>query len=219
MTLVKVSNSLEITNKILKESLTRKKDDFKSVIIGEQEWMVENLNVDCFRNGVPIPEVKTDEEWEKAGKENKPAWCYYDNDPKNEKKYGKLYNWFAVNDPRGLAHNGWHLPSQIEWIRLEVYLGVEMVAGTKMKSSSGWDDYKGASGNGTNESGFAGSPGGIRFYWGEFCGIGRLGNFWSSSEIGDDNAWYRNLRHWDGVLDCSAYDKGYGSSVRCLRDK
>ena len=137
--LMKVNNSLQITNKILKESLERKKDDFKSVIIGEQEWMLENLNVAHFRNGEPIPEAKTNDEWERAGMEKTPAWCYYyDNDPENGKKYGKLYNWFAVNDPRGLAPEGWHVPCDNEWTRLTDYLGGEEIAGTKMKNTSGW---------------------------------------------------------------------------------
>ena len=74
---------------------------FKTVKIGKQEWMVENLNVDRFRNGDLIPEIKSPNEWEKAGKSGKPAWCYFENDDLNGEKYGKLYNWFAVNDLRG----------------------------------------------------------------------------------------------------------------------
>ena len=71
-----------------------------SVKIGEQEWMSQNLNVDHFRNGDILPEVKTKEEWVKAGEENQPAWCYYENNPSNGEKYGKLYNWYAVSDLR-----------------------------------------------------------------------------------------------------------------------
>jgi hypothetical protein len=82
----------------------------KSVTIGTQVWMKENLNVSTFRNGEPIPEAKTAEEWKAAGAAKQPAWCYYDNDPKNGAKYGKLYNWYAVNDPRGLVPVGWHVP-------------------------------------------------------------------------------------------------------------
>jgi uncharacterized protein (TIGR02145 family) len=112
---------------------------YKSVKIGTQTWMTENLNVSTFRNGDPIPEAKTNEEWEKAGKEGKPAWCYYKNDPKNGAKYGKLYNWYAVNDPRGLAPVGWHIPTDAEWITLENQLGED--AGKKIKSTSGWDSW------------------------------------------------------------------------------
>ncbi|MBM3455516.1 MAG: hypothetical protein FJX80_10255, partial [Bacteroidetes bacterium] len=113
---------------------------FKSVKIGAQTWMAENLNVSTFRNGDPIPEAKTNEEWEKAGKEGKPAWCYYENDSKNGAKYGKLYNWYAVNDSRGLAPTGWHIPSDAEWTTLENQLGDD--AGKKMKSTSGWKSWE-----------------------------------------------------------------------------
>jgi len=111
----------------------------KSVKIGTQTWTTENLNVSTFRNGDPIMEAKTNEEWENAGKNKQPAWCYYENDPKNGAKYGKLYNWYAVNDPRGLAPAGWHVPSDAEWTILETFLGTD--AGKKMKSLSGWNSY------------------------------------------------------------------------------
>jgi uncharacterized protein (TIGR02145 family) len=106
----------------------------QTVTIGTQVWMTKNLNVATFRNGDPIPEAKTDEEWERAGAEGKPAWCYYNNDPKNGTKYGKLYNWYAVNDPRGLAPSGYHVPPDAEWTILTDYLGGEYDAGTKVKS-------------------------------------------------------------------------------------
>ncbi|MFM7765029.1 MAG: FISUMP domain-containing protein, partial [Sphingomonadales bacterium] len=80
------------------------------VTIGKQVWMTKNLDVDKFRDGSSIPEAKTDEEWKKAGKNKQPAWCYYNNDPANGAKYGKLYNWYAVNDSRGLAPVGYHIP-------------------------------------------------------------------------------------------------------------
>jgi uncharacterized protein (TIGR02145 family) len=104
----------------------------QTVTIGTQVWMTKNLDVSTFRNGDPIPEAKTDEEWKKAGENKQPAWCYYDNDPANGAKYGKLYNWYAVNDSRGLAPVGYHIPSDAEWTKLEVFLGAD--AGNKMKS-------------------------------------------------------------------------------------
>jgi len=115
--------------------------NLKSVVIGAQTWTSENLNVSTFRNGDPIPEVRSTEEWNKAGDNKQPAWCYYDNDPSNGAKYGKLYNWHAVNDPRGLAPNGWHVPSKEEWHLLENYLG-KNIAGKKLKTTSGWADYQ-----------------------------------------------------------------------------
>ena len=113
---------------------------FKSVKIGTQTWMTENLNVSTFRNGDPIPEAKTKEEWESAGTNHQPAWCYYDNNPANGTKFGKLYNGYAVFDSRGLAPEGWHVPIDAEWTALESNLGDD--AGNKMKSKSGWDNYK-----------------------------------------------------------------------------
>jgi uncharacterized protein (TIGR02145 family) len=127
------------TNNSNQSAQTSQTGGYKSVKIGSQTWMASNLNVSTFRNGDAIPEAKTEDEWEKAGKEGKPAWCYYDNYPKNGAKYGKLYNWYAVNDPRGLAPVGWHVPSDTEWTSLEDYLGDD--EGQKMKSTSGWNSW------------------------------------------------------------------------------
>jgi uncharacterized protein (TIGR02145 family) len=127
------------TNNTNQNAQTSQTGGYKSVKIGNQTWMTENLNVERFRNGDLIPQAKTNVEWEKAGKEGKPAWCYYDNDPKNGAKYGKLYNWYAVNDPRGLAPIGWHIPTDTEWTTLDNQLGDD--AGKKMKSTSGWNSY------------------------------------------------------------------------------
>jgi uncharacterized protein (TIGR02145 family) len=105
----------------------------KTVRIDAQEWMSENLNAGSFRNGDPIPEARSDEEWRKAGQEGMPAWCYYENNAENGVKYGKLYNWYAVTDKRGLAPDGWHISSDAEWRNTTDYLGGEDAAGTKMK--------------------------------------------------------------------------------------
>jgi len=107
----------------------------QTVTIGTQVWMTKNLDVATFRNGDPIPEAKTSDEWLEAGENEQPAWCYYDNDPANGEKYGKLYNWYAVNDSRGLAPDGYHIPSEAEWTILIIYLGGGWwEAGKKMKS-------------------------------------------------------------------------------------
>jgi uncharacterized protein (TIGR02145 family) len=188
------------------------------VTIGKQVWMSENLNVDKFRNGDPIPEAKTDEEWKKAGENGQPAWCYYNNNPDNGDRYGKLYNWFAVNDPRGLAPEGWKIPSDEDWTRLTDFLGGESVAGKKMKSTEFWADNDGESGNGTNESGFSGLPGGIRGASGSFLYIGEFGYWWSSTESSTYGAWSRGLNYDFGdVSSSNDYDRE-GLSVRCLRD-
>jgi uncharacterized protein (TIGR02145 family) len=112
---------------------------YPSVKIGTQTWMTENLNVTHFRNGDSIPEAKTDEEWKTASDNKQPAWCYYNNDTANGKKYGKLYNWYAVNDLRGLAPVGWHISSDDEWTEVALFLVEDPV--NKMKSVSGWKSY------------------------------------------------------------------------------
>jgi uncharacterized protein (TIGR02145 family) len=185
----------------------------KQVQIGTQIWMAQNSNVDHFRNGSLIPQARTNEEWQKAGDNHLPAWCYYNNDPAYGEKYGKLYNWYAVMDSRGLCPTGWHVPSDAEWTILENYLGSE--AGTKLKASYGW--YEG--GNGTNSSGFSGLPGGFRNDSnGTFYSVGVLGYWWSSTESSTPGAWARNLGYNDGGANRPNYSKRSGFSVLCLRD-
>jgi uncharacterized protein (TIGR02145 family) len=161
----------------------------QTVTIGTQVWMTKNLDVSTFRNGDVIPQASTDEAWKAAGENKQPAWCYYDNDPANGTKYGKLYNWYAVNDPRGLAPAGYHIPTDAEWTVLTDYLGGEAAAGKAMKSTSGWFE----NGNGTNSSGFSGLPGGDRNYSGAFDLVGKFGCLWSATENGSGYAWARYL--------------------------
>lgn len=191
----------------------------REITIGTQVWMTENLGVDYFRNGDPIPEVKSTKEWKKAGKNQQPAWCYFENKLENGAKYGKLYNWYAVNDPRGLAPEGWHIPTDNEWKLLSNYLGGEDFAGKKMKSTSGWCDLdENENGAGTNESGFNGLPGGFRSNSGTFGLQGYYGFWWSASEHNTGLAFYRYLYHNDDNLSRDNLNKGKGFSVRCLRD-
>jgi uncharacterized protein (TIGR02145 family) len=193
--------------------VSNESSNLDEVTIGTQVWMAENLNVDKFRNGDPIPQATTDEAWIAAGENKQPAWCYYDNDPSKGTKYGKLYNWYAVNDPRGLAPNGYHIPTDAEWTKLSDYLGAADLAGTKMKSKSGWEEN-----NGTNSSGFSGLPGGYRKYNEAFSYIGKGGYWWSSTQDDTDYAWYRDLDYGSGDVDRYYSRKDGGFSVRCLRD-
>ena len=171
----------------------------QTITIGTQVWMTKNLDVATFRNGDPIPQAKTNEEWEKAGENKQPAWCYYENDPANGAKYGKLYNWYAVNDSRGLAPVGYHIPSDEEWTKLTDFLGGEGVAGS-------------------NTSAFSGLPGGLRYFNGTFGSVGSLGTWWSSTEFLPSFAWSRFLNYYDGLVYGFDYGKSVGMSVRCLRD-
>jgi uncharacterized protein (TIGR02145 family) len=187
---------------------------FKSVTIGNQVWSSENLNTAEFANGDIIPEAATYEAWETMGSQGKAAWCYYNNDPANGKKYGKLYNWYAVADARGLCPAGWHVPSDAEWTQLSNTLGGENYAGAKMKSANGW--YGG--GNGSNSSGFSGLPGGDRGTSGTFNGIGNDGYWWSSTQGSAAGAWSRNLYYDDADVYRFNGTKRDGFSVRCVRD-
>ena len=126
------------------KGLTYKGRSYSTVVMGNgQEWMAENLSVFYFRNGDPIPVIKTEEAWKKARENREPACCYYENNAEYGTTYGLLYNWYAVNDPRGLAPEGWHVPTDAEWLKLTDYLGGDKIAGTKMKSTSGWKSYEG----------------------------------------------------------------------------
>jgi uncharacterized protein (TIGR02145 family) len=181
--------------------------------IGNQGWMQINLNEDKFRNGDTIPEVRDSTEWRKASENQEPAWCYYNNDEANA-KYGKLYNWYAVNDPRGLAPEGWHIPTDAEWTTLTDFLGGDGKAGVKMKSTEGWYD----NGNGTNSSGFSGLPGGSRDGSGAFNYFDYSGFWWSSSESSTLSAWHCYLYSSNGNVGRTNNSKEKGLSVRCLRD-
>jgi uncharacterized protein (TIGR02145 family) len=187
-------------------------DSYK-IKLGTQTWASKNLSVTVFRNGDAIQEARTNKEWVNAGREGKPAWCYYGNNKENDKKYGKLYNWFAVSDPRGLAPDGWHIPSYAEWVQLITFLGGENNSGIKMKSTSGWEDI----GNGTNSSGFSALPGGWRSSIGEFKGIRGNGTWWSSTEFSQTNAWYMSLEYINNItIIGSESGKENGVSVRCI---
>jgi uncharacterized protein (TIGR02145 family) len=193
----------------------KKSNENHSLKIGAQEWMTENLQAVTFRNGDVIPEVKSPEEWLKAGMNKQPAWCYYNNDPENGEKYGKMYNWYAVNDPRGLAPTGWHIPSDVEWNELVTFLGGNRDAGEKLKSTTGWRDE----GNGSNETGFAAFPGGYRNSPGEFLTLGTTGYWWSSTE--DKNefiAYSRYMIYSTTFLLRNSTNKRFGLYVRCIKD-
>ncbi len=190
-----------------------KSKDSGVIMIGTQNWAVANLDVSTFRNGDPIPEARTNKEWVTAGETGKPAWCYYNNDPKIGLKYGKLYNWYAVNDPRGLAPVGWTLSDDADWAKLSYYLGGQAAAGMKMKSTSGWSEGY----TGTNESGFTGLAGGYRVENGTFLNLGSIGTWWSPTESKAQNAIDYYLAQ-SNILGRSNSPKQRGESVRCLRE-
>ena len=192
----------------------------KSVTIGSQEWMRINLNVKTFRNRDPVPLVISAEEWTAAAEQGLPACCFLEHMHWIGSSYGKLYNWFAVNDPRGLAPAGWHIPSDEEWELLVEYLGGREVAGNKLKSKREWEEPLG-----TNESRFNALPGGCRDRHGEFTAIEDdhnwwkcYGYWWTSTGKEEGIAWCRNLYYSNSLVYRESFGKGYGFSVRCMKD-
>jgi len=206
--------------------------DYATVQIGDQCWFAENLRTEHYANGDAIPGELSNSEWSNADDTNLGAQAVYNNDVSNLADYGRLYNWYAVDDARGLCPSGWHVPTDGEFMTLEMELGMsESEAngigwrgtdqGTQMKSSASdspaW--------NGTNTSGFSGLAGGGRFNDGGFGGGGSTGVFWSASASGffdqDDAgafAWIRCLLGGSGEVDRFTNFHRHGHSVRCVRD-
>jgi uncharacterized protein (TIGR02145 family) len=185
-----------------------------SVTIGTQKWMIVNLDIVTYRNGDTIPQVTDTKTW--AGLTTG-AWCYYNNDAAIGAKYGKLYNWYAVNDPRGLAPQGWHIPTDAEWTTVGTFLGGKSVAGGKLKEV-GTLNWQIPNNYATNESGFSGLPGGYRNYDGPFYFVGSDGFWWSATVNFSISAWFFNLNYEFGDLGRGNNLKSHGLSVRCLRD-
>ena len=194
-------------------------NQYDVIKIGNQIWMKENLKVSKYRNGESIPTGLDDNAWLNT---NKGAYAIYNNNNANNAIYGKLYNWYAVSDSRGLCPSGWHVPGDSEWTTLTNYLGGESVAGGKMKST-GTTLWSSPNFEATNESNFSVLPGGYRNYDGSFYDVRRSAFFWSATEFEDLDflAWLRNLSNSTGNVgrnDNVDNFKSVGASVRCLRD-
>ncbi len=174
---------------------------FKTVKIGNQIWMAENLNVDKFRNGDPIPEARTNEEWQRAGKNKQPAWCYYDNDPANGEIHGKLYNWYSVADKRRITQEGFIIPNFISLNYLlrqyNVSGAIDLIDSFSIKFSGNRDNY------------------------GHFLGFDHNIVFWSSSSHGEDDAYrlyVQNEIFGDPVnMNIESSPKSQGYYIRCLK--
>jgi len=215
-----IQNEVVAMTTTLQQNISQKTPNAGAVTdeinIGEQIWSGSNLNSTTFRNGDQIHEAKTSEEWESANQERRPAWCYYDNDPSNGAKYGKIYNWYAVTDARGLAPIGWHIPSKDAWNDLFDHLGSN--AGIKLKSKTGWNK----NGNGDNSSNFNALPGGGAVYgtmYGRnFVSIGVCTNYWTSTEISTESACAVPLcDESKGAGVFAGNNKTSGMYVRCLK--
>ncbi len=198
---------------------------YQAVKICNQWWMAENLKVTHYRNGDAIPNVTDDPTW---GGLTTGAYCEYNNDANNVATYGRLYNWYSVNDSRNIAPAGWHVPTDAEWKQLEMCLGMSQAQadatgwrgtteGGKMKEA-GTVHWASPNTGATNESGFSGLPGGYRSEDGTYGYIGYVALIWSSTEYSSYDAWYRYLDYGYSVVGRFSYYKKCGFSVRCVKD-
>ncbi|HRD53886.1 MAG TPA: FISUMP domain-containing protein [Flavobacteriales bacterium] len=201
---------------------------YPTVRIGDQCWMANNLRTTQYSDGSAIPNVTVNATWAQL---NTGAWSYYENNVSNNATHGKLYNWFAATDPRGVCPIGWHVPTDAEWQLLESALGMPanelnglgvrgeiQNVGGKVKATSLWNAPNAGA---TNESGFSGIPSGTRegFSDGTFFNLGNRGYWWSSSEGDQFNfARYRSLSYFNAGVGRYSYYKTSGYCIRCLRD-
>jgi uncharacterized protein (TIGR02145 family) len=182
-----------------------------SVTIGTQTWMLRNLDVTTYRNGDPIPEITDQTQWNNL---TTGAWCYYNNDSANGAIYGKLYNWYAVNDPRGLAPVGYHVPSLAEYILLRDYLGGASIAGGALKET-GTTHWQSPNTGATNSSGFTLLGSGVRTFF--FTWLNQYSDSWTSTDGGyGGNFVYAGYS--SAGLSNSTTLSTKGSAVRCLKD-
>jgi len=192
------------------ENIIKAGNNMKTTTIGGLTWMAQNLNVDCFRNGDPIPEAGTWEEWLNVSQNGLPAWCYYENDTAKGEKYGKQYNWFAVNDARGLAPSGFHIPSAEE---LETLRSAVNYDGNLLKCIG---QGKG-NGAGRSVTGFNALLGGYRDGGNNFGELGMKAYFWSSTKK-INGVCYLNLTGDNKGIGISYEAESYAFSVRCVKD-
>jgi len=200
---------------------------YQTVKIGDQVWMAENLRTTRYHNGDAIPTNLDNTQWQNT---TSGAYANYlhgsvygiNSDAEMVAAYGKLYNWYAVDDSRGLCPEGWHVPTDTEWTTLVNNLGGRYVAGGKMKSTltepNQHPRWSSPNPDVTNESGFSALPGGSRDSNGYYLGVGSFGYWWSSTEDVADDAWSRFLYYYYSNVFRYYYYKQYGFSVRCLRD-
>lgn len=199
---------------------------YTSVVLGNgQEWLAENLRTTTYANGDPIPNVAGGFQW---GGLTTGAWAHYENNASYENPYGKLYNWYAVADPRNVCPTGWHIPTDAEWNTLVGYLdpsydagafGIQSSTAGGMMKSTGTQYWQAPNTGATNESGFSGLPGGsCDPDEGTFSFLGDYGFWWSVSEIPAEQAWYRYMGDFNADILRYNNNKRNGYSVRCLRD-
>ena len=196
-------------------------NSYRTIQIGNQTWMAENLRVTKFRDGNAIPNINDTAQWRTT---TSPARCTYREDVANNFLYGNLYNWFAVESPSNLCPRGWHIPTDAEWGILLNLLDSKSsggdsvnIAGSRMKIAGNvyWDP---PNTNASNSSGFSANAGGARFPSGSFGAIRSFGLWWSSTQTDATTAWVRQLGNTSESAARVSYQKTFGFSVRCVKD-
>jgi len=187
---------------------------YEEIIIGNQTWLKDNLNVTRYRDGTVIPLVSNGSVWSST---SAGAYCAYGNNNSNTAVYGALYNWYAVTDPKGLCPTGWHIPSNAELTTLTTYLGGLELAGGKMKES-GTQYWHSPNTGADNSSGFTALGAGYRDMNSVFAHFMELDYIWSSSEYSSTHGISRKLYHDNVVISFSGNYKNSGFSVRCIKD-
>ena len=189
-------------------------NSYNTIKIGSQYWMVQNLNTTKYNNGDPIPNITDNTTWIGL---SSGAYCDYDNSLNNSSIYGRLYNYYAVVDSRGLCPNGWHVPSDTEWETLFTYIGGSSVAGGKLKEV-GIIRWNAPNTNATNEFGFTGLPAGYRNNTGVFSSLGVYSNLWTLTPASPTNANIRGLGYNYEYIFNTNFPKHNGLSIRCIKD-
>jgi uncharacterized protein (TIGR02145 family) len=197
---------------------------YNTVKIGTQVWMAENLKTTKYNDGTAIPNITDNTAWATL---TTGAYSDYSNTSSNSNTYGRLYNWYAVdnnsatkaasNSGKSVCPTGWHIPNDAEWTTLTTYLGGESVSGGKLKEI-GLTHWITPNTGATNETGFTALPGGVRIYFGAYSNIGISGSWWSSNESSSTYPWIRFMGFDSASVVRSDSNKLFGFSVRCLRD-
>ena len=189
-------------------------NQYKTVLIGKQVWLKENLKTTKFNDGTEIKNVTNNDEWANL---TSPAYSWYYNDETaNKKTYGAFYNWYAVNSKK-LCPAGWHVPSDAEWIALATYIRIDSISGGKLKEE-GTSHWKIPNKYATNETGFTALPGGYRSVLGVFNSLGINGYWWSTTPYNESTILFWNLRYKYGFFYKYRSEKVCGFSVRCIQD-
>jgi len=181
-----------------------------NLVFEDQIWMSKNLDVDKFQNGDLIIESKTKEDWVRACENHKPTWSNFENEKANGRKYGKLYNWYVITDPRGISPKGWHIPNSVEWIKLIDFMGGMEKGGKRMRKK----EFKNRN---EIQFGFCAEAGGYRDTTGNFVGLGYYRNWWVL-DTNSTEAPIISMSPDKNSIFMNSVPTGMGIAIRCIKD-